>query len=306
MHEQCPIGTKSPQPRCQPPGSPRSVLGLSFVTTFPHFFSAREHHILIRTTITAMAARITEDITESPPRPDLSLCEKCHTWNDVEFLSSEPQYRINYRYEAQVVDIPLHSARPDCAICQAVYVAAETRLEWEQSEGRTHTNSLVARNLGPLVMGNKSTLEDRWDDSRLGESRLLVAMYIIIYELAESSLTRKPGTGDCSSSKSEAYRNIGYRELLKLAPRFCLRYTNNIPTHLTGVQPWESPFFNVNLLKNWVSSSERVHSVQPSPPTADNDTRESEKGEHQLYVINYCQRTDFSKLQMEHYPPTSD
>lgn len=253
-----------------------------------------------------MAAWITGDLTDSPPRPDLSLCEKCQPWNDVEFLSSEPRFHLLDHYDVHIVDIPLHSACPDCAICRAVYVAAKTRLEWEQSEGRIHANSLVARNLGPLVMGNKSTLEDRIDDSRLGESRLLVTVYIIVYELAESSHTQEPGTGNSSFCKPNVYGNIPYLKYDKLAPRFCLRHTKKVPTHLSGVEPWETPFFNVDLLKNWVSSSERVHSVQPSPTTADNDTRESEKGEHQLYVINYCQKTDFFKLQMEHYPPTSD
>lgn len=253
-----------------------------------------------------MAARVIQDLTNSPPRPNLSLCENCHIWNDVEFLSSESQYQINNRYEADAVDIPLCSACPDCAICRAVYVAAKTRLDWEQNEGQIHANSLVARNLGPLVMGIKSTLEDRIDNSRLGESRLWVAIYIIIYELAEPSLTREPGTGNSSSYKSKVYGNIGYRKLHKLAPRFCLRHTKNIPTHLSAVEPWESPFFDVDLLKSWVSSCERGHSEHPSPTTADHDARESEQGEHQLYVIKYCQKTDLIMLHMEHYRPTSD
>lgn len=249
-----------------------------------------------------MAARVIEDLTNSPPRPNLSLCENCHTWNHVEFLSSESQYQINNRYEAHAVDIPLCSACPDCAICRAVYVAAKTRLEWEQSEGQIHANPLVARNLGPLVMGNESTLEDTIDNSRLGESRLLVAIYIIIYELAEPSLnTQEPGMGNRLSYKCEAYRNIGYRKLYKLAPRFCLRHTKNIPTYLSGVEPWESPFFNVNLLKSWVSSYGCVHSVHPSPTTADNDTRESKRAS-----FNFVQKTDLIKLQMKHYLPTSE
>lgn len=253
-----------------------------------------------------MAARITEDLTECPPRPDLYLCEKCQPWNDVEFLSSVSQVRIFAQYERRAVDIPLYSGCPGCAICREVYVAARTRLDWEQSEGRIHANSLVARNLGPLVMGNKPTFEDRIDNSRLGESRLLVAIYIIIYELTESSTTQEPGTESRWSYKSEVYRNVGYHKLHRLAPRFCLKHTKNIPKRLSGVESWESPFFNVDLLKSWVSSCERVHSVHPSPTTADNDTRESEKGDHQLYVIKYCQNTDLITLQMEHYPPTSD
>lgn len=262
---------------------------------FPSFLSSWEYHILRRKAITAMAARITEDLIESPQRPDLSLCEKCHTWNDVEFLSSESQFKINYRYKVHVVDIPLHSACPDCAICRAVYVAAKTRLEWQQSEGRIHPNSLVARNLGPLVMSNKSNVEDRIDNARISESRLLVAIYIIIYELAESSLTQEH-TDNHSSYKSEVHRNIAYRKLHKLAPRFCLKHTKDIPTHLSGVEPWESPFFNVDLLKSWVCSYERVHSVHPSPATADIDTRESEKGEHQLYAINSMPSSIVKKL----------
>lgn len=280
--------------------------GLWLRNHFPSFLSSWEYHILRRKAITAMTARITEDLTESPQRPDLSLCEKCHTWNDVEFLSSESQFQINYRYKMHAVDIPLHSACPDCTICRAVYVAAKTRLERQQSEGRIHPNSLVARNLGPLVMGNKSNLEGRIDNARLSESRLLVAIYIIIYELAESSLTQEPGTDNRSFHKSEVYRNIAYRKLHKLAPRFCLRHTKDVPTLLSGVEPWESPFFNVDLLKSWVSSSDRVHSVHPSPATADIDTCESKQGEHQLYAIKYCQQTDLIKLQMEHYLPTSD
>lgn len=217
-----------------------------------------------------MAAQTAESSTGSLVRSDSLLCEKCHTWNDVAFLSSKSQSKDYYGPHA--VDIPLDAEYPDCAICGAVYTAAKTRIKWEQSEGRTYANSLIARNLGPVFKDNKFTLKERVDDSRPGESRLLVAIYVKIYELTESPLVPEARTASDSDYEPNADQKIEYRRVHRLAPRFCLRHTKDVPTRLSGVDPWEAPFFDVGLLKSWISACESIHSADPSSQLVDNDT----------------------------------
>lgn len=181
----------------------------------------------------------------------------------------------------------MHGTCPDCAICAAVYTAAKTRLEWERSEGRTYADSLIARNLGPLFLDNRFTPGDRVDRSRSGESRLLVAIHIMIYQLAGPSLAQVPSTPNSSCHEDQVFKDIGYRKVHELAPRFCLRHTKDVPTHLSGVDPWETPFFDVGLLKSWISSCEGIHSVETSPATDDNDARKSH-WDGAINFINLC------------------
>lgn len=220
-----------------------------------------------------MAAQIAEDSISPTPQPYSTLCEKCHTWNDVAFLSFK-SYVEDY-YEAHAVEIHMHGACPTCEICAAVYTAAKTRLELERNEGRIYANALLARNLGPLFLDNQFTPGDRVDHSLTGESRLLVVIQISIYELAESSLAQVPSTVNNSCHEYKVCKDIGYRKVHELAPRFCLRHTKDVPTRLLGVDPWETPFFDVGLLKSWISSCEEIHSVETSPAMDDNDTRKS-------------------------------
>lgn len=210
-----------------------------------------------------MAARIAEDYNGDPVLPDSTLCEKCHTWNDVVFISSKSQSQVYY--ESHAVDIALDAACPDCAICGAVYTAAKARLDWEQNEGRTYANSLIARNLGPIFMDKENTSGNRVGDWRPGESRLSVSIYVGIYELTESSLAPEHGTANISSRGFKPCKDIGYQEVHRLVPRFQLRHTKDVPTRLLGVDPWESPFFDVDLLKSWICACESTHFVDPSP-----------------------------------------
>lgn len=172
-----------------------------------------------------MAAQIAEDFISPTSRLGLTLCEKCHTWNDVAFLSLKSE--LDDYYKAHAVDIPMHAACPDFAICAAVYTAAKTRLEWERNEGRTYAGSLLARNLGPLFLDNQFTPGDRIDHSQSDESRLLVVIHIRIYELAGSSLAQEPGTVNNSPHESKVCKDIGHRKVHELAPRFCLRHTKD-------------------------------------------------------------------------------
>lgn len=209
-----------------------------------------------------MAAQTAEDLTRPPTQPESTLCEKCHTWDDVVFISSRSQSQVYY--ESHAIVIPLHAACPECAICGAVYTAAKTRLNWEQNEGRIYTNPMVARNLGPIFMDSENTPVNRVDDLGHGESRLLVAIYIGIYELAELSLAAQQATANDSSHAFKPCKDISYQEVHRLAPRFQFRHTQDVPTRLSGVEPWESPFFDVDLLKSWISACESTHSMDSS------------------------------------------
>lgn len=206
-----------------------------------------------------MAAQTAEDLTRPPTQPDSILCEKCHTWNDVVLISSKSQSQVYY--ESHAIDIPLDAACPECAICGAVYTAAKTRLNWEQNEGRFYTKPLIVRNLGPTFMDSENTPGSRVDDWGYGESRMLVAIYIGIYELVESPLAAQPATAYGSSHAYKPCKDIGYQEVHRLAPRFQLRHTKDIPIRLSDMEPWESPFFDVDLLKSWISACETTHSM---------------------------------------------
>lgn len=134
-----------------------------------------------------------------------------------------------------------------------------------QSTKNEFTSCLIAQYLGAIFKDSENTPGSRIDDWGHGESRLLVAIYIGIYELAESSLTAQPATANGSSHAFKSCKDTGYQEVHRLVPRFQLRHTQDAPVRLSGVCSWESPFFDVDLLKSLISACESTHCMDLSP-----------------------------------------
>lgn len=192
-----------------------------------------------------MAAKTTHGSINSTRGSGPLLCERCHIWNDVSLISSWRQ--LDEVYEEHAVDIALDATTdtPDCLICKAVYTAATTRLNWERSEGRNLGvgGLLVARNFGPVFLDNEFSREPRVDYSwRLPETRMRMIIYIKIYTLNEQNL------------------------VLELAPRFCLRHTKSSSTRLVGIEPWETPFFDISLIKSWIRKCDSFHTLLARHP----------------------------------------
>lgn len=159
------------------------------------------------------------------------LCEKCQVWNNVALLSS---YHQNHKF-TDYFSLPAleESYVPKCLICDAVSAAVRTRLTCEREAGRVVPAPVRVFNLGPSFLDYKHTLEHRIDYSQPSESKMRMLIRINV--------------ADC----------------LFLAPRFCLRHTRTVPPQLFSVDPWESTFFDINLLRTWIRTCEEIHMEKP-------------------------------------------
>lgn len=169
------------------------------------------------------------------------LCDKCQCWNDVEYLCSEPG-------RVSAVKIPLHvRSHPKCLICDAVFAAANARLTWERAQqGRFHAGNFSACSYGSYFLDNNKSASNRINDWRSDGFRLRL---VIRFQIAEEPTI--------------------FQTLLDMIPRFCLQYTPTSPTQLLSVGPWESPFFDIGLLKSWIHTCESIHTDLPLAPTHD-------------------------------------
>lgn len=171
------------------------------------------------------------------------LCNKCQCWNDVGLLCSALMPEDGSSYWHVRFDIPLHTPPdPKCLICDAVFAAANARLAWERDQGRVYPEAIAASHRGPVFVDDHYSCGYRVDYSQSSEFRLWLIIYIEI---------RREGWGP---------------SMLDIAPRFCLRHSKAVPTQLISVEPWESPFFNIGLLKNWIHTCERNHTDPPLMP----------------------------------------
>lgn len=179
------------------------------------------------------------------------LCDKCQYWNDVEYLCSGPGNFISSGPgNFGIVKIPLHAGlHPKCLICDAVYTAANARLTWERAQGRVDAGDFDAYSSGPYFLDNNKSAANRMNHWRSDGSRLRVVMEILI----EQPLT--------SSGPTSLPSSWG------IMLRFCVRYTPTSPTRLLSVGPWESPFFDIGLLRSWIHTCESIHTDLTLAPT---------------------------------------
>ncbi|KAM0420898.1 hypothetical protein ACHAPT_011287 [Fusarium lateritium] len=174
------------------------------------------------------------------------LCDKCQIWDNVDSYAEW----WDYDYEAFVLlqDVP---DSIQCIICKAAMAAVAARTSQMSIPS---TSRVLFRNDGPYFLdydtGDPSNaISHRIDTSDPAESvvRLLMGLVIKLESMIPTAPT-KAGAEDAE---------------LRVTPQFCLRYQNSgTHTSLKSVEPWEVPFFDVSLLKQWVRGCTKLHGAE--------------------------------------------
>lgn len=187
------------------------------------------------------AVRQWTNSTFKKPQPlNPLLCDKCQCWNDVGLLCSALTDDEHESRWYDTFDISLHTRpNPKCLICDAVFAAANARLTWERDQGRDYSEPFAASHSGPVFVDDHYSCGYRVPNSRSNEFQLRLIIYVEI-----------------------KHKGLGV-SMLDVAPRFCLRFSKTMPTKLLSVDPWESPFFDIGLLKGWIHTCEGIHSDPP-------------------------------------------
>jgi hypothetical protein len=66
----------------------------------------------------------------------------------------------------------------------------------------------------------------------------------------------KDDTGSADDSRQRALSSF------IMTPQFCLRYSTGDSPHLSSIEPWEVPFFDLSLVRTWFQGCEDVHGSQ--------------------------------------------
>jgi hypothetical protein len=176
------------------------------------------------------------------------LCQECQIWNDTSRLirhfhrkSTGPHLKGRIDNRSNV----LETAGISCLVCNAAFAAARARLasSREPNAPCTGTDEVYIVIGGPILLEDSHSVGRSLDNSQPGQSILRIAIQVRIC-LPQSD----------------------YPNLLWMKPRFCLRYTTSSPVRLVSLEPWDHPFFDIGLLRQWIHTCEDIHEEQAIAP----------------------------------------
>jgi hypothetical protein len=211
------------------------------------------------------------DEVQKEPAPPKSanplLCERCQAWDDV--LNFEPLKGDNLR----LVEL---SSNKDCLICSAIAAAVDARREESDSMRTWPASRIVVRNDGPYFLDAGHFDPDnpyRIDLSDPNQAAIRLLMKLAISFLDEAKSTdsiESTAESDNFEPTNEVYYTYGIGSIddskqvassFDMTPQFCLRYStgDHDSPHLSSIEPWEVPLFDISLVRTWLQGCEDVH-----------------------------------------------
>lgn len=180
--------------------------------------------------------------------PNPMLCEQCQPWDSLMGLTESYGWNVDGRISS-LDELLLHV---QCLVCQAVGKVVESELKrhnesLSEPPPAEHARKVAVENHGLFftdrVVQRTGVYSPRIDssDSRVSKIRLVIDLRILLRD--------HDSPGDAAE--------------IRTTPRFCLHYSNKnnkkAVSRLVGIEPWETPYFNIAVLRAWIRGCEAVH-----------------------------------------------
>lgn len=172
--------------------------------------------------------------TPSSKSPNPLLCNSCQPWKTLVDGAND----INILYcDGRDVE---ESRKKSCLVREAVKKAINLELKLDTGSNPSSVISVI--NSGPFFP-QRFLLEDSFNSPRIeqfsnGELGIRLAMDI--------QICRTESSGDTKD--------------VRLTPRFLFRYSNMTDVvMLVNIELWETPYFDVSIIKTWVQGCEALH-----------------------------------------------
>ncbi|KAH9211708.1 heterokaryon incompatibility protein-domain-containing protein [Leptodontidium sp. 2 PMI_412] len=170
-----------------------------------------------------------DDQEEQPKSTNPLLCQRCQIWDNIWTW-------VYRRTKDDPISLQELSRKTNCLMCRILGTMIETR----------RGNSETLR-----VWPPESPFRIDSSDPTKTTIRLLLHLEVTFLsnelELDETLAEVQSEYSDRKASK------------ITLTPQLCFNYSADGTPHLTSIEPWEIPVFDVSLLKTWLRGCETVH-----------------------------------------------
>jgi hypothetical protein len=171
------------------------------------------------------------------------LCKGCQKWDNVDFFNEKPVWF--FRPSATLDQL---AANPLCMVCTIVKSSVESRLPTvgvSDLTVRIDDPQPICPVLDLSSKGKTSMLSQvSISDSTEIEVRVLLFLGVQVYSKLQTSASK-----------------INEPTCFWVQPQVLFVYSKS-NSHLVSVQPWETPFFDIALLREWVRGCADLHGEQ--------------------------------------------
>ncbi|KAL7624540.1 hypothetical protein AAE478_006107 [Parahypoxylon ruwenzoriense] len=218
-----------------------------------------------------------------PPRDDgtaskftpLSLCQRCQAWGRIDIHNITPERLVSQsaRTSAMIrefVSIEQLTENRNCPICASILDAYHVR-----SQALPHLQSWPSRRI-VVCMSGPFYLDRGFDDQGIlsrypdlsDPDYLVIKMFLELEvkclppinpedNVAEQSFTKQVGAIAVASDEVQNASTA-----FTITPQFKMKYSNEKTPILCGIERWEVPFFDINVLRGWLKHCDDTHGPQ--------------------------------------------
>lgn len=190
-----------------------------------------------------------DDEEEQSKSPNPSLYQRCQRWDDI-WTSCRPQSK-------SPISLQELSRKSDCLMCRFLRTMIETRRGNSETLRKWPASSVLVVEKGPFFLDNgvwppKSPFRIDSSDLTRTAIRLLWSLELIFLSDALES-------DETLAERESEYGNRKVASKIALTPQLCFNYSAHDTPHLISIEPWETPMFDISLLKTWLQGCEAVH-----------------------------------------------
>lgn len=191
-----------------------------------------------------------DDQDEPLKLPNPLLCQRCQPWDNVWTWDNEPG-----RDDAR--NLQELSRQTNCLMCCILTTVIKTRRSNSEILQKWPESKVSVRQRGPFFLDESvGPLESPTRVDSTDPSKTIIRL---ILELEITFLSEESKLHEMSAEAQSKYSDQKAMSKITLTPQFCFHYSADVKPHLTGIEPWEIPFFDVSLLRTWLQGCEAVH-----------------------------------------------
>lgn len=214
-----------------------------------------------------------------PQFTPLDLCQRCQAWSQIDIHSIICRGTVTQTFTTSRENTNIEQLRGNsqCALCAAILDAY-----YECSQVLPSLRSWPPQRIAIEIAGPFYIDQDYQDGRELSRQpdisdpdyivvrtflRLQVR-YLPRENLEEHSSEQRPA--EQKSQVATVTNGDHEPQPCTITPQFKMKYSNEEKPALCGIEGWETPYFDVEVLRNWLKHCDDVHGTQCVAKTGEN------------------------------------
>jgi hypothetical protein len=183
------------------------------------------------------------------------LCQECQYLND-------PLATVDYigpYVNGHPVDLQSLSRRQNCIMCRAVFVAVDGFRQGVASLKELPLHRILVKNNGLRFLDDESIFTPMQRIDMRNPTRKVIRLIMNLHIGSRTDSKSFCMHPELSALPESLQTLPGHFDI---PPQFCLVYSQGPQSELVSIEPWEVPYFDVSLLRDWLRDCENLHQGQ--------------------------------------------